>query len=108
MQRGEVGWVEFDPAAGSEIRKTRLGIIVSNNSANRNLLRVIVVPLSSNTERIYSGEARVSCAGTSSKTMDDQIMTTDKVRLKSRIDALSKEDMLVVEHALQVQLALPR
>ena len=108
MQRGEVWWIEFDPAAGSEIRKTRPGIIVSNNSANRNLLRVIVVPLSSNTERIYSGEARVSCAGTSSKAMADQIMTTDKVRLKSRIDALSKEDMLAVEHALRVQLALPR
>ena len=90
MQRGEVRWVEFDPAVGSEIRKTRPGIIVSN------------------TERIYPGEARVSCAGTSSKAMDDQIMTADKVRLKSRIDALSKEDMLAVEHALRVQLALPK
>ena len=108
MQRGEVRWVEFDPAVGSEIRKTRPGIIVSNNSANRNLLRVIVVPLSSDTERIYPGEARASYAGTSSKAMADQIMTTDKVRLKSRIDALSKEDMLAVEHALQVQLALPK
>ena len=55
MQRGEVWWVEFDPAVGSEIRKTRPGIIVSNNSANRNLSRVIVVPLTSNTERIYPG-----------------------------------------------------
>ena len=47
MLRGEVWWVEFDPAVGSEIRKTRPGVIVSNNSANRNLSRVIVVPLSS-------------------------------------------------------------
>ena len=108
MQRGEVWWVEFDPAVGSEIRKTRPGIIVSNSSANRNLLRVIVMPLSSDTKRIYPGEARVSCAGISSKAMADQIMTTDKVRLKSRIDALSKEDMLAVEHALRVQLALPK
>ena len=37
MLRGEVWWVEFDPAAGSEIRKTQPGVIVSNNSANRNL-----------------------------------------------------------------------
>ena len=108
MQRGEVWWVEFDPAVGSEIRKTRPGIIVSNNSANRNLSRVIVVPLTSNTERIYPGEARVSCSGTDSKAMADQIMTADKVRLKSRIDELSKADMLAVEHALRVQLALPK
>ena len=108
MQRGEVWWVEFDPAVGSEIRKTRPGIIVSNNSANRNLSRVIVVPLTSNTERIYPGEARVSFSGTDSKAMADQIMTADKARLKSRIDELSKADMLAVEHALRVQLALPK
>jgi len=108
VQPGEVWWVEFDPAIGSEIRKTRPGVIVSNNSANRNLSRVIVVPLTSSTDRIYPGEARVTCAGTSSKVMADQIMTADKVRLKSKIDELSKADMLAVEHALQVQLALPK
>lgn len=108
MPRGEVWWVEFDPAVGSEIRKTRPGVIVSNNSANRNLTRVIVVPLTSNTARIYPGEARVSVAGTQSKAMADQIMTADKVRLKSRIDELTKADMLAVEQAIRVQLALPQ
>ena len=107
MLRGEVWWVEFDPAVGSEIRKTRPGVVVSNNSANRNLGRVIVVPLSSNAERIYPGEARVSINGKDSKAMADQIMTADKVRLKSRIDVLSKADLLAVEMALRVQLALP-
>ena len=107
MLRGEVWWIEFDPAVGSEIRKTRPGVIVSNNSANRNLNRVIVVPLTSNTERLYPGEARVSVAGNDSKAMADQIMTADKVRLKSRIDALSKADLNAVDLALRVQLALP-
>lgn len=108
MQRGEVWWVEFDPAVGSEIRKTRPGVIVSNNSANRNLSRVIVVPLTSNTERVFPGEARVSVAGADSKAMADQIMTADKARLKSRLGELSKADMLAVENALRVQLALPK
>jgi mRNA interferase MazF len=108
MQRGEVWWVEFDPAIGSEIRKTRPGVIVSNNAANRNLSRVIVVPLTSNTERIFPGEARISVAGTDSKAMADQLMTADKVRLKSRLCELSKVDMLAVEAAIRVQLALPK
>ena len=108
MQRGEVWWVEFDPAVGSEICKTRPGIIVSNNSANRNLSRVVVVPLTSSTERLYPGEARVSVAGNESKAMADQIMTADKVRMKSKIGELSKADMLAVEHALRVQLALSK
>ena len=107
MLRGEVWWVEFDPAVGSEVRKTRPGVVVSNNSANRNLGRIIVVPLTSNTDRIYPGEARVMVTGKESKAMVDQIMTADKVRLKSRIDVLSKADLLAVEMALRVQLALP-
>lgn len=108
MRRGEVWWVEFDPSVGSEIRKTRLAIIVSNDAANRNLARVVVVPLTSNTGQQYPGEAVVTVGGQSSKAMADQIMAADKARLKSRLDALSKADMLAVEDAIKVHLALPR
>lgn len=62
MKRTEVWWVEFDPAVGSEIRKTRPAVIVSNNAANRNLARVVVVPITSNTDRLYPGEALVTVA----------------------------------------------
>jgi mRNA interferase MazF len=108
MQRGEVWWVEFDPAVGSEIRKTRPGIIVSNDAANRNLSRVIVMPLTSNTERLFPGEARVNVAGTQSKAMADQLMTADKSRLKSRVGALSRPDMQAVETAIRLQLGLAK
>ena len=80
MQRGEVWWVEFDPAVGSEIRKTRPAVIVSNDAANRNLTRVVVVPVTSNTGRQYPGEALITVAGQSSKAMADQIMAADKSR----------------------------
>ena len=63
MRRGEVWWVAFDPAVGSEIQKTWPAIIVSYDSANRNLKRVVVVPLTTNTSRVFPGEARVSVAG---------------------------------------------
>ncbi|MCG9057310.1 type II toxin-antitoxin system PemK/MazF family toxin [Laribacter hongkongensis] len=108
MKRGEVWWVEFDPAVGSEIRKTRPAVIVSNDAANRNLSRVVVVPVTSNTGRQYPGEAVVTVGGQSSKAMADQIMAADKSRLKSQLDSLSKADMLVVEDAVKVHLALPR
>lgn len=108
MQRGEVWWVEFDPALGSEIRKTRPAVIVSNDAANRHLSRVVVVPVTSSTGRQYPGEALVTIAGQSSKAMADQIMAADKARLKGLMDTLSKEDMLAVEDAIKVHLALPR
>lgn len=108
MQRGEVWRVEFDPAVGSEIRKRRPAVIVSNDAANRNLARVVVVPLTSNTGRQYPGEAVVTVGGQSSKAMADQIMAADKSRLKSQLGTLSKADMLAVEDAIKVHLALPR
>jgi mRNA interferase MazF len=107
MLRGEVWWVEFDPAVGSEIRKIRPAVIVSNDAANRNLSRVVVVPLTSNTGRQYPGEAVVKVAGQSSKAMADQIMAADKSRLKSLLGALSKGDLLAVEDAIKVHLGLP-
>jgi mRNA interferase MazF len=108
MQRGEVWWVEFDPAVGSEVRKTRPAIIVSNDAANRNLSRVVVVPLTSNTGKLYPGEAVVTAGGQSSKAMSDQIMAADKSRLKNQLGTLSKTDMLAVEDAIKLHLALPR
>jgi mRNA interferase MazF len=108
MLRGEVWWVEFDPSVGSEIRKTRPAVIVSNDAANRNLARVVVVPVTSNTGRQYPGEAVVTVGGQGSKAMADQIMAADKSRLKTKIGALSKADMLAVEDAIKVHLALPR
>lgn len=108
MLRGEVWWVEFDPAVDSEIRKTRPAVIVSNDSANRNLAHVVVVPLTSNTGKQYPGEAVVSVAGQSSKAIADQIMAADKRRLKSSLGMLSKADVLAVEDAIKVHLALPK
>ena len=108
MKRGEVWWVEFDPAVGSEIRKTRPAVIVSNDAANRNLARVVVVPLTSSTGRQYPGEALVSVGGQLSKAMTDQIMAADKARLKSQLGTLAKVDMLAVEDAIKVHLGLPR
>jgi len=108
MKRGEVWWVEFDPAVGTEIRKTRPAVIVSTDAANRNLARVVVVPLTGNTGRLYPSEAVVTVGGQSSKAMADQIMAADKARLKGQLGTLQKSDMQAVENAIKTHLAMPR
>ena len=100
--------MEFEPSAGSEIRKTRPAVIVSNDSANRHLSRVVVVPITSNTEHIYPSEAVVTIGDKSCKAMADQIMAADKSRLKTKFDTISKADMKAVDDAIKIHLALER
>lgn len=107
MKRGEVWWVTFQPAIGGEVRKDRPAVIVSNDSANKHLNRIQVVPLTSNVDRIFPSEARVTVRGKPHKAMADQLATVSKQRLDNRIGRLSAADMRAVEQAIKVQLALP-
>ena len=101
MIRGEVWWVNFDPAVGGEIRKQRPAVIVSNNTANRLLNRVQVIPLTSNVSRLYPSEAYVNVNGVQHKAMADQLTTVSKQRLSVRIGQLSGPDVQGVERAWQ-------
>lgn len=106
IERGDVLWVDFEPSLGGEIKKTRPAVIVSNNTANTHLNRVQVVPITSNTERLYPGEAFVSLNGEKRKAMADQLTTVSKQRLGGRVGVLNTEDITRVEAAIAVQLAL--
>lgn len=106
-KRGEIHWVALDPALGTEIRKTRPAVIVSNDSANAFGSRIVVLPVTSNVSSLYPGEARIEVAGKPARVLGDQIRSVDKRRLRGRIGRLSGEELKAVEEAVRVTLALP-
>lgn len=106
MKRGEVWWVNFDPAVGGEIRKQRPSVIISNDAANKHLNRVQVVPLTSQIGQIYPSEAPITLNGKPGKAMADQLTTVSKERLLNRAGALTQNEMRLIETAIKVQLNL--
>lgn len=107
-RRGEIYWVALDPAVGTEIKKTRPAVVVSNDSCNTHGSRVVVLPVTSNVDSLYPGEALIRIKGQPGRALGDQIRSLDKIRLQSRIGSLTTEEMVAVDEALLVTLGIDR
>ena len=105
-QRGDVYWVNLDPVVGTEIRKTRPAVIVSNDSCNRYGARVVVLPITSNVASLYPGEAMVAVKGKPARALGDEIRSIDKMRLKARVGVVTPDEMASIDEALAITLAL--
>ncbi|WEV43857.1 type II toxin-antitoxin system PemK/MazF family toxin [Lactobacillus sp. ESL0684] len=47
LQQGDIIWIDLNPAKGTEIKKTRRCLVVSNEHYNRHFNTIIIVPISS-------------------------------------------------------------
>jgi mRNA interferase MazF len=115
MRRGDVYLVNLDPAQGGEANKRRPAVIVSNDATNRVSERngrgvVTVVPLTSNTARVYPFQALVTVgeSGLSldSKAQAEQVRSVDVTRLVHRVGRLAPAARARVDAALRIHLDL--
>lgn len=106
MNRGDIYWVNFDPAVGSEIQKKRPAVIVSNNLNNMYMQRVQVLPVTSNISRVYPCETLVQVRGKQGKVLADQITTVDKSRFGDFIGSVNAAEMDNISGIIKVQLDL--
>jgi mRNA interferase MazF len=110
-KRGDIWVVNLDPAVGSEIKKTRPAVIISNDINNKHANTVTVVPVTSVTDKIYPFEILIP-AGESglkqdSKAKANQIRTIDKQRLIRSVGFLSPVKISELENAIAVHLDMP-
>lgn len=110
LLRGDIALVNFDPAELGEAASTRPAIIITNNVANLNSPVLVVIPLTTNTERVYPFELLVtslmSSLDSDSKAQTQLIRHVSQHRIGKVIGRLEGAAMLELEVRLKHHLGM--
>ena len=113
MIRGEIYQADLDPTQDSEQAGKRPVLIVSRDGINRSSPVIVIVPITKFTpkKKIYPSHHLVRASGGNGLTQDsiikcEQIRAISKSRLSRKRGKLNKEDLVKVEAALKIVLAL--
>lgn len=116
MRRGDIYLADLNPVIGSEAAKRRPVIIVSNDAANRSAGSrrrgvVTVVPITSNTARVYPFQVRlpadpVTGLTVESKGQAEQVRSIDVARIGQQLGTLPPPLLHQVDAALRLHLDL--
>ena len=108
MNRGDIYWCNFEPAIGSEIRKLRPAILISNDISNRFINVVQVIPLTSNITNIYPSECLIKTPEKMAKALGSQITTLYKSRITGFMGKITSKELKALEKVLMLQLGLQK
>ena len=112
MKRGDIYFANLDPTMGDEIKKKRPVLIISNNANNKVANTITVIPITSNTNKIYPFEVfldmKDSRLAKNSKAQCHQIRTISKQRIvNKKIQGVVNDAILVkIASALKLHLDL--
>ena len=100
IKRYEIYIADLNPTIGSEIKKTRPVVIISQDLMNKNLETIVICPLTSRLHPKWRSRIQIKCAGKESEIAIDQIRTISKQRLKKKIDKLKPEKILELKQTI--------
>lgn len=107
IHRGDIFWVRQDYAAvGSEARKNRPAIIVSNEKNNTYSGTVEIVYLTTAEKKPMPTHVSIDTMGKQSTALCEAIYTVDKERLENYYCTLTSDEMKLVDQAVLVSLGL--
>jgi len=111
-RRGDTYLVQFDPARGHEIQKTRPAVGIQNDIGNRHSPVTIVAAITSKLSPVpYPVEVTVSPTTANGLSIPSavqlsQIRSVDQQRLVRRLGALDAATMRRVDEAIKIRLGL--
>ena len=111
-RRSEIFLVEFDPARGHEIQKTRPVLVIQNDTGNQHSPITIVAAITSKLSPTpYPVEIVVVPAKGNGLTLTsaiqlNQIRSVDRQRLVRRIGVVDATTLCQVDNALRISLGL--
>ena len=110
IKRGEIYWINWNPARGSEQSGLRPALVIQNDIGNKFSPTTIVAALTTAIEKSYPFLVKVT-AKESGLAKDSTInlsavMTIDKARLADKCGELSETKMAEVNEAIKASLGL--
>ena len=91
IERYEIYFADLNPTIGSEIKKVRPVVIISQDEMNKYLGTVVVCPLTSKLHLQWRTRLQIKCSDKDAEIAVDQIRTISKQRLRKKIDKLSNK-----------------
>jgi mRNA interferase MazF len=111
MKRGEIYFADLDPTVGTEIKKKRPVLIISNDANNKMASTVTIIPITSNVKKVYPFEVLLEAKESGllkiSKAQCHQIRTISKIRMQSqKLGFINHQMMLQINSALKLHLSM--
>lgn len=90
VKRYEIYFADLNPTIGSEIKKVRPVVVISQDEMNKYLETVVVCPLTSRLHPGWRSRLQIKCVDKDAEIAVDQIRTVSKMRLRKKIDELAE------------------
>ena len=92
VKRYEIYYADCNPSLGSEIKKIRPVVIISQNEMNKYLETVVICPLLAKLHPKWRSRIQTMCEKKPAEIAVDQIRSISRKRLREKIDTLPLSD----------------
>lgn len=101
-KKGDIVWIDFDPSAGKEIQKRRLGLVVSRYEFNRKTMFAVICPITSTIKKLPTRYSLPEDLDTKGQVLISQLKSLDfKERKLKKLENLPLQDIAKIDQIIE-------